>query len=105
MWQEDSLVHNLKYLGKFTVIKDSIPPVITYKSNTTKRINFTIFDRGSGIAIIKATLNGAWVMMYYEHKSGLIWSEFKDPTEVLKGEFVLEITDKSGNTSVYKKTL
>lgn len=104
-WQEDSLVHNLKYLGKFTVIKDSIPPVITYKSNTTKRINFSIFDKGSGIDIIKATLNGAWVMMYYEHKSGLIWSEFKDSTEVLKGEFVLEITDKAGNTSVYKKTL
>lgn len=105
VWQEDSLVHNLKYLGKFTVIKDSIPPVITYKSNTTKRINFSIFDKGSGIAIIKATLNGAWVMMYYEHKSGLIWSEFKDSTEVLKGEFVLEITDKAGNTSVYKKIL
>ncbi|WP_051081617.1 M23 family metallopeptidase [Cytophaga aurantiaca] len=105
VWQEDNLVHNLKYLGKFTVLKDSIPPVITYKSNTTKRINFSIFDRGSGIDSIYATLNGEWVMMYYEHKTGLIWSEFKDPTEVLKGEFVLEITDNAGNTSTYKKTL
>lgn len=105
IWQEDNLVHNLKYLGKFTVLKDSVPPVITYKSNTTKRINFSIFDRGSGIDVIHATLNGEWVMMYYEHKTGLIWSEFKDPTEVLKGEFVLKIIDNAGNTSIYKKIL
>ena len=104
-WQEDSLMHNLKYLGKFTLIKDSIPPVITYKSNTTKRINFSIFDKGSGIDTIRATLNGKWVLMYYEHKSGLIWSEFRDPTQVLKGEFVLEVTDNSGNKTLYKKVL
>jgi hypothetical protein len=103
MWDEDSLVHSLKYLGKFTVLKDSIPPVITYKSNTTKRINFSIFDKQSGIGTINATLNGAWVMMYYEHKSGLIWSEFKDSTELLKGEFVLEIIDRAGNKTLYKK--
>lgn len=104
-WTEDSLVHNLKYLGKFTVIKDSIPPVITYKSNTTKRINFSIFDRESGIGSIRATLNGKWVMMYYEHKTSLIWSEFKESTELLKGEFILEVTDNAGNKSLYKKTL
>ena len=103
MWDEDSLVHSLKYLGKFTVLKDSIPPVITYKSNTTKRINFSIFDKQSGIGTINATLNGAWVMMYYEHKSGLIWSEFKDSTELLKGEFILEIIDRAGNKTLYKK--
>lgn len=105
IWDEDSLVHSLKYLGKFTVLKDSIPPVITYKSNTTKRINFSIFDKGSGIGTINATLNGAWVMMYYEHKSGLIWSEFKDSTEILKGEFILEITDRAGNKTLYKKII
>lgn len=104
-WEADSLVHNLKYLGKFTVIKDSIPPVITYKSNTTKRINFSIFDRGSGIDSIKASLNGAWVMMHYEHKSGLIWSEFLHSTDILKGEFILEVFDKAGNKSLYTKTL
>ncbi len=105
VWQDDSLMHDLKYLGKFTVIKDSIPPVITYKSNTTKRINFSIFDRGSGIDSIRATLDGKWVMMFYEHKNGLIWSEFRDPTQVLKGEFELEVTDNSGNKTLYKKTL
>jgi hypothetical protein len=105
VWQDDSLTHNLKYLGKFTLIKDSIPPVITYKSNTTKRINFSIFDKGSGIDTIRATLNGKWVLMYYEHKSGLVWSEFRDPTQVLKGEFVLEVTDNSGNKTLYKKVL
>ena len=104
-WAEDSLIHNLSYLGKYIVSKDSTPPVITYKSNTTKRINFTIFDRESGIDTIRATLNGKWVMMYYEHKSRLIWSAFKDSTQVLKGDFVLEVTDNSGNKSVYKKTL
>ncbi|MBC7452017.1 MAG: M23 family peptidase, partial [Cytophagales bacterium] len=104
-WVSDSLVHNLKYLGKYTVIKDTISPVITYKSHTTKRINFSIFDRGSGIESIKASLNGQWLMMYYEHKSGLIWSEFQDPTQQLTGTFVLQVMDKAGNQTLYQKQL
>lgn len=104
-WNEDTLQHNLKYLGKYTVIKDTIPPVITYKSHTTKRIYFSIFDRQSGIDSMRATLNGNWVLMNYEHKSGLIWSEFKDAVQELKGTFVLEVFDNSGNKTIYKREL
>jgi hypothetical protein len=102
-WSEDTLSHRLKYLGKFGILKDTIPPIITFKSNTINRINFSIFDRGSGIKSFRATLDGKWVLMNYEHKTGIIWSQFKNSTELLKGEFILELTDNAGNRTLYKK--
>jgi len=104
-WDSDSLSANFKYLGKYVILKDSVPPVITYKSHTSNRINFSIFDKLSGIDSMRATLNGNWIMMHYEHKSGLIWSELKDSAQQLKGDFVLELFDNSGNRSIYKRVL
>jgi hypothetical protein len=104
-WTQDTISHQLKYLGKYKVAVDQTPPSITYKSHTTKRINFNIFDRESGIGIIRATLNGEWVLMNYEHKTGLIWSEFLDKNKTLSGKFVLEVIDKGGNVTKWEKTL
>lgn len=104
-WTQDSLNHSLKYLGKYKVAIDTKAPSITYTSHTYKRINFNIFDVGSGVGVIRATLNGNWVLMHYEHKTGKIWSEFLDKNDLLKGIFILEITDKAGNTTRWSKEL
>lgn len=102
-WSEDTITHRLKYLGKFGIVKDTVSPIITFKSNTINRINFSIFDKGSGIKSFNATLNGKWLLINYEHKTGLIWSQFKNSNELLKGEFVLELIDNAGNRTLYKK--
>ncbi|MFN8415565.1 MAG: M23 family metallopeptidase [Cytophagaceae bacterium] len=104
-WTQDTISHQLKYLGKYKVSVDQTPPTITYRSHTAKRINFNIFDRESGIGSIKATLNGEWVLMNYEHKTGVIWSEFLDKNKTLTGKFVLEVTDKGGNVMKWEKIL
>ncbi len=102
---DNNLFAKTKYLGKFVVVKDSVPPVVRYVSNTTKSIKFNIGDTDSGIESFRATIDGNWVMMNYEHKHKMIWSESLDKTKLLKGKFVLEVKDKAGNIKIYEKIL
>jgi hypothetical protein len=101
----DNLLAETKYLGKFVIVKDTIKPVVKYISHTTKSIKFNIFDTGSGVDSFKASIDGKWLLMNYEHKNRTIWSENLDKTETLKGKFILEVKDKAGNISTYEKTL
>jgi hypothetical protein len=55
----------------------------------------------SGIKSYEATLNGEWLLMHYDAKSSTIWSEPKDKSKPLKGEFTLTVTDNSGNTETF----
>jgi hypothetical protein len=102
---DNKLFAKTKYLGKFVVVKDTVPPSVKYVSNTSKSIKFNIADTDSGIESFRATIDGNWVMMNYEHKHKMIWSENLDKTKLLKGKFVLEVKDKAGNIKTYEKTL
>jgi hypothetical protein len=101
----DNLLAETKYLGKFIIVKDTIRPVVKYISHTTKSIKFNIFDTGSGIDSFKASIDGKWLLMNYEHKNRTIWSENSDKTTLLKGKFILEVKDKAGNITTYEKIL
>jgi hypothetical protein len=58
---------------------------------------FTIDDAMSGIASYEATLNGEWVLMHYDPKKKLIWSELLDKSKPISGDFALVVTDNAGN--------
>jgi hypothetical protein len=102
---EDGLFAETKYLGKFVIVIDTVRPTVKYLSHTTKSIKFNIFDKGSGIESFKASIDGKWLMMNYEHKNKTIWSENLDKSKTLKGKFVLEVKDNAGNISTYEKLL
>ncbi len=99
------LLAQTKYLGKFVIVKDTISPVLKYVSHTAKSIKFNIFDSDSGIESFKASIDGNWILMNYEHKNKTLWSENIDKTKFLKGKFVLEVKDKAGNIKLYEKIL
>jgi hypothetical protein len=102
---EDHLFAKTKYLGKFIIVKDTISPVVKYVTHSSKSIKYTIFDTGSGIDSFKATLDGKWLLMNYEHKNKTIWSESLDKTKPLKGKLILEVKDKAGNIRTVEKVL
>jgi murein DD-endopeptidase MepM/ murein hydrolase activator NlpD len=101
-WEANKIKFSTRNLGKFTLWKDTVAPVITYKSFTGNSIRFYISDNSSGIGLIKATIDGNWVLMNYDHKRNLIWSERIDKTVPLKGNFKLEVQDKVGNKKIYE---
>lgn len=95
----------VKYFGKFVIVRDTIMPAIKYVTHSTKSIKFNIFDKESGIASFRATIDGKWVLMNYEHKKKTIWSENLEKNKTLKGKFVLEVKDKAGNIKTFEKIL
>jgi murein DD-endopeptidase MepM/ murein hydrolase activator NlpD len=101
-WEANKIKFSTRNLGKFTLWKDTVAPAISYKSFLGNSIRFNISDNSSGIGSIKASINGNWVLMNYDHKRNLIWSERIDKTVPLKGDFKLEVQDKVGNKSIYE---
>jgi hypothetical protein len=69
------------------------------------RARFKITDDLSGIYSYEATINGEWLLMNYEYKTGILFSEKLDRKVPLKGDFELKVTDYSGNQRSYKQKI
>lgn len=96
--------------GTFAILRDTIPPAITgfriEPGGTARpRINATIHDQGSGIASIRMTANGAWLLAEYDpEENRLDWVRDED---LPGGNVVIElkVTDAAGNASVMTREL
>ncbi|MDX1904930.1 MAG: hypothetical protein SFU27_12300, partial [Thermonemataceae bacterium] len=91
-------------LGDFKILKDEVPPFIKLIRKSPAKLVFQISDIGSGIKSFKGYLNGKFVLMEYEYKNSLLWT---DPlfTETFIGDFELIVEDKVGNLKHYKLSL
>ncbi|MCZ6692780.1 MAG: M23 family peptidase, partial [Bacteroidetes bacterium] len=69
------------------------------------RLSFRIKDELSGIAEYRVDVNGSWVLMNYDYKKNLIWSEKLDPNNPFQGELILKVTDNLGNENIYTTKL
>jgi hypothetical protein len=99
-----------KYFGTFNLLRDTTGPTVKLLTAIspgvkTKQLRFNISDKQSGIKTFRATLDGKFVLMNYEHKNNSLWTEMPNSTEPLSGTFVLEVIDKTGNKTVFKKQL
>lgn len=91
--------------GDFTILKDNAQPTIRAIYVDRNGARFRIKDNLSGIQSYEATINGEWLLMHYDSKSGSIWAEKLDKTVPLKGAFQLTVTDNAGNKTVFSKKI
>jgi len=99
-WSDNKVTFYTRNFGQYTIAADTIPPkIIPFKTNSYD-LMFTIWDELSGIDNFECTVNGNWVLMHYDHKRNLIWSE-KLNNEKFKGEVKLKLTDNADNTSEF----
>lgn len=103
-WEDDSLAYDLKTLGRFAVLKDSIPPVVSSKVISPTEIKIIARDTESGISSYKATLNGVWLMMSYDYKQNVFRAVPKDNAP-FKGDFAFELRDGSGNPTTLRYSI
>ncbi len=96
--------------GSFTVLIDSIPPIIKPINISNNKnmleeeaIIIKITDNLSGIATYKGTINGKWVLMEYDEKKNLLKYYFNN-NKTKKGDNILElqVKDQKNNQSTYK---
>ncbi len=104
-YEDGKVSFSFSSFGKFTLLKDDVPPTIKKRSVREGRISLTIKDNLSGINSFEAKLNGEWILMKYEPKRSLIWSERLDKNKPLIGEFELKVADNAGNESFLKLKL
>ncbi|MFT6872313.1 MAG: hypothetical protein ACJAVN_001319 [Roseivirga sp.] len=104
-YDEGRFAFSFSSFGTFTLLKDDVAPVIEKRSVKNERITLTIRDNLSGINSFEAKLNGEWILMKYEPKRSLIWSERLDKNKPLTGEFELKVADNAGNESFLKLKL
>lgn len=92
-------------LGEFAVVADSIAPTIGRISITNRSARLRIRDNLSGIEKIEANIDGDWLLMKYDYKTGIVQSERLDKKKLLKGMFELKVTDRMGNERIYRQRI
>ena len=101
-----------KTLGKYTLKSDNQKPkaiLLYFKSNqsiqNSKTLKVRISDVGSGIKSWRATIDGEWILMQYNHKKGILTYNFSDKKLVgNKHIFKLVLLDNVGNTNELSAT-
>lgn len=103
-WEGDQIRFKTRNFGSFVLGVDNVKPTITPIRVNGQGIRFTIKDNLSGIKNFEAFVDGKWVLMRYEHKQAVIWSETLDK-QVLRGSVLLKVTDLAGNVAEWKGTI
>jgi hypothetical protein len=104
-WENGKIKFETTKLGKFVIQPDLIDPDIRRIYATGNTLRFRISDNLSGIASYEATINGEWVLMNYDYKTGIISSEKVNQEKPFNGSLVLKVTDRVGNVKTYKQQI
>ena len=100
-WEGGQIRFQTRNFGSFVLAEDNVKPTITVIRANSQGMRFTIKDNLSGIKSFEAFVDGKWVLMRYEHKQAVIWSETRSG-EPLKGAAILRVTDMAGNVAEWK---
>jgi hypothetical protein len=104
-WMNNRIHFNTHELGEFTILEDTVPPTILRIHCNGNSVRFRTLDYLSGIASFEATIEGEWLLMKYDYKTGILQSEKQDKKKLLKGDFELKVKDKAGNEKIYKQKI
>jgi hypothetical protein len=108
----DVLKTQVKEFGNYAVAIDTTPPVIrpvnvSQNKNVSKQQNlsFKISDNLSGIQSYRGTINGKWILMDLDAKSGTLVYAFDERIRPGKNNFRLVVRDAVGNETAYQASL
>ncbi len=101
-----------KYMGKYAITKDDKKPTIkavNFKNkqwiSNNKTLRLSIEDKESGIDGYRATVNGKFILMEYDYKTGVLKHDFSDNVVTdNENQLKLIITDNAGNSTTFEAT-
>lgn len=104
-WNNGKVRVAVQELGEFTFFNDTIPPSIYRIRLDRNGARFRTRDGRSGVAYYEASLNGEWILMSYDFKSGILQSDKLDPKKPFQGDFELKVVDRAGNERIFKQKI
>lgn len=98
--------------GTYAVAKDTKPPTvepINFSSgqwiSNADFLKLRIKDQESGISSYRGTINGEFIVLEYDYKTGIIKYDFRDKTfEDSKHNLKVIVVDNVGNSTTYEST-
>jgi hypothetical protein len=102
VWKNGKVGFNSMALGQFTMMYDTVPPAARAMSINSSIVKMKIRDDLSGISYFEASINGEWLLMTYDYKTGIAYSERLDRTKQLRGDFEMKVVDNAGNETIYR---
>ncbi|WP_460667173.1 M23 family metallopeptidase [Larkinella knui] len=104
-WKDNRFLFRSRQLGTFQLLTDVNPPTVKILRKDHEALVATVKDDLSGLDTVRAMVNGEWILMQYDYKKALIWSDKLDPTKPFEGSVVLEVKDRAGNLTTVTATL
>ncbi len=98
-WTKGRIEFKTRSLGRFQLLTDTNPPMVDILAATPAGFSARIRDDLSGIAQFRALVNGEWVLMQYDYKRALLWSDKLNPAEPFEigDEIEVQVKDNAGN--------
>lgn len=113
VWRGDFLTAPVRAFGPYAILVDKTPPTVApsffrYDMRGKKGMSFKISDNFSTAPnmdelYFSATVDGNWILMEYDRKSGRITHRFDEHIPSGKHHLRLEVRDVMGNSTVYEK--
>jgi hypothetical protein len=100
-WVGDTFSFSTRDFGSYVLLADTDKPEVSVLTMNRDDIKFRISDALSGISEFNCYVNGEWILMNYDYKRNLLWSEKKSPSVKFTGEVKLVVTDNVNNKNIY----
>ena len=107
-YENGYVIAELKTFDSFYITLDTIAPKIIplnirdgVNLASASKIQFRVSDNLSGVDSFTALLDGRWVLMEYDSKSGSLWHRLDDTLSKGKHDFQLIVNDRKNNTAMY----
>lgn len=101
-WKGNNITFKTRSFGDFVLAADTVAPVITPLKVGRSQLKFKIEDQLSGIESYDLYVNGKWVLMDYDYKWDVVWTNTDDKRVPLRGDYRLVVTDNAGNRNTYE---
>jgi len=99
-WKDGNILAKTREFGKFSVIADTVNPVIyDYNFTDNTNVNYAgeisvkIVDNESGISFYRGEIDGKWILMEYDFKTNLL-IYYIEREKLKKGEHTLKVVVK-----------
>lgn len=113
VWKGEEMTATVRQFGPYAILVDKSPPSISassfkYDMRGKKSMSFRIGESYATAPnmdklYFSATVDGKWILMEYDKKSGLITHRFDQRIQPGKHLLRLEVRDVMGNANVYEK--
>jgi len=107
-YKDGYVIANPKILGDFYLCYDSIAPTIApinikegANLSSQNQIVLRIRDNLSGIKSFNGYIDGDWVLMEYDYKTGKLWNDLDKNLKPGKHTFGLLVSDNKDNKNLY----